>query len=69
MDCVRDWVYKHWHCGHFIAGYQRLLQQGFGGLLEKIREVYAGTDEPEKRDTLEAYEIAAPGLRGLYPSL
>lgn len=59
MDCVRDWVYKHWHCGHFIAGYQRLLQQGFGGLLEKIREVYAGTDEPEKRDTLEAYEIAA----------
>lgn len=57
MQCVKDWVYKHWHNGHFIAGYQRLLDYGFGGLLKKEKEKYVDTNDPEEKDTLEAYMI------------
>lgn len=35
MEC---WLFKHWHSGHFLAGYDRILNMGFGGILAEEDE-------------------------------
>lgn len=52
---VDSWLYKHWHTGHFAAGYGQLLRKGFGGILRDEEE--ALKNRPECRDTLEAFQI------------
>ncbi len=64
ITCVQDWVYKHWHNGHFIAGYQGLLDQGFGGILCRIQEKLRTVTDPAQKDTLEAFRIVTEaGIR------
>ncbi|WP_317854546.1 pyruvate formate lyase family protein [Chakrabartyella piscis] len=33
--CVSHWLYKHWETGHILPGYERLINTGFDGLIEK----------------------------------
>lgn len=62
MEC---WLFKHWHSGHFLAGYEILLKKGFGGILEEERRRIAaaaaakegGSRSSGERDTLEAFSI------------
>lgn len=52
---VECWLYKHWHSGHCLAGYGRLLEKGFGGLLEDEQKKYV--DGSCSKDTREAFSI------------
>lgn len=57
ISCVKNWIYKHWHNGHFVAGYQILLEKGFGEIVREEEERLERTEDPEERDTLEAFQI------------
>lgn len=51
------WLYKHWHSGHFLAGYDRLVEKGFGTIFSDAEA--AKEKHPENRDTLEAFQMTA----------
>lgn len=54
-DDVDSWLLKHWHSGHTVAGYDRLLREGFGGLLERVNEAEKMCEGHS--DSLEAFRI------------
>lgn len=67
---VDSWMLKHWHSGHTVAGYDRLLNEGFGGLLERVSEAEKKCEG--NADNLEAFRIvleACIGYVGRYESL
>lgn len=52
---IESWLYKHWHSGHVAAGYDRLIEKGFGQILQQEEDMIQV--HPEKKDTLEAFQI------------
>lgn len=54
---VQSWLYKHWHCGHFIAGYDSLLKYGFGEIYYQECLALETEEDLVKRDNLQAFQI------------
>jgi formate C-acetyltransferase len=44
---TKNWLYKHYEWGHIIAGYERVLNMGFGGLINEGRNSLKKADKPE----------------------
>lgn len=57
VEGTEAWLYKHWHSGHVLAGYPRLLEKGFVGLLEEVTEEEDRCTLQEEKDTLRAFRI------------
>lgn len=56
-DGVRAWLYKHIHTGHFMAGYEILLEKGIGGIAAEIDSALENETDPSNRDTLESFSL------------
>ena len=56
-DSVESWLIKHWHSGHTLAGYERLLHKGFSGLLEEVRARKDSCVTEEEKANLQAFAI------------
>lgn len=61
-QCVTKWLYKHWESGHIIPGFERLIQRGYGALIEEAKgHLTGGQDSADLRAMLICSEAA-----GLY---
>lgn len=62
---VKVWLYKHWHSGHTLAGYEKLLQKGFAGLLRDVEEAEKSeTGSAGKQETWRAFRIVLCACEG-----
>ncbi|MBR6351440.1 MAG: hypothetical protein IKR93_03855 [Firmicutes bacterium] len=52
-SAVKNWLYKHWESGHILAGYRRVVTNGFGGLIAEGEEALKTVDD-EHRPYVEA---------------
>lgn len=46
---IETWLFKHWESGHIIPGWERLLNLGFGGLIQEGRSYLATANEQQKQ--------------------
>ena len=53
-QAISVWLYKHWECGHIMPGYERLLQKGFGGLIEEGKSYLEKAKDAEQKQYLQA---------------
>ena len=51
--------------GHYVAGYRKVLELGFGGIIEQARRRMEGEPSPEKRNFLSSICIAYEGASKL----
>lgn len=49
---------KHWHSGHVLPGYARLLEKGWAGIRKEAEESLAECDNEEETAMVEAFLIA-----------
>lgn len=56
-QCVSKWLYKHWESGHIIPGFERLMNTGYGALIEQTKEQLAAAANKEQADALRAMLI------------
>lgn len=50
---------KHWHSGHVLPGYAKLLKKGWTGLRKEVEDALLTCDDDDRRATLNAFLIAA----------
>ncbi|MBQ9942110.1 MAG: hypothetical protein IJP03_03780 [Christensenellaceae bacterium] len=43
---VKNWLFKHWESGHILAGFPKLLEVGFPGLLREAQKAYEKNASP-----------------------
>ena len=43
---VKNWLFKHWESGHILAGFPKLLEVGFAGLVKEAEAAYAENASP-----------------------
>lgn len=59
-QCVTKWLYKHWESGHIIPGFERLIQRGYGSLIEEAKALLAkGQDTADLRAMTICSEAAS----------
>ncbi len=51
---LRGQLFGRWGSGHVIAGYEKVLSCGYGGLIFEGEEALSKETDPEKRDYIEA---------------
>ena len=56
-DAVETWLVKHWHSGHTLAGYEMLLNTGWGVLLSQAEEQLEKAQNEKERQTVHAFQI------------
>ena len=56
-DAAESGLIKHWHSGHTAAGYDRLVREGFGGILERAAAQLGRCDSDEEENTLRSFMI------------
>ncbi len=56
-DAVESWLVKHWHSGHTLAGYEMLLNTGWGALLSQAEEQLKEAKNDKERQTVHAFQI------------
>ena len=48
---------KHWHSGHTLAGYEMLLNTGWGALLSRVEEQLGKAQSEKEKQTVHAFQI------------
>ena len=56
-DAVETWLVKHWHSGHTLAGYEMLLNTGWGALLSRVEEQLGKAQSEKEKQTSHAFQI------------
>ena len=56
-DAVETWLVKHWHSGHTLAGYEMLLNTGWGALLSQVEEQLGKARSEKEKQTVHAFQI------------
>ena len=56
-DAVETWLVKHWHSGHTLAGYEMLLNTGWGTLLSRVEEQLGKAQSEKEKQTAHAFCI------------
>lgn len=56
-DAVETWLVKHWHSGHTLAGYEMLLNTGWGALLSRVEEQLGKVQSEKEKQTVHAFRI------------
>lgn len=56
-DAVETWLVKHWHSGHTLAGYEMLLNTGWGALLSRVEEQLGKAQSEKEKQTAHAFHI------------
>lgn len=56
-DAVETWLVKHWHSGHTLAGYEMLLNTGWGALLSRVEEQLGKAQREKEKQTAHAFCI------------
>ena len=56
-DAVETWLVKHWHSGHTLAGYEMLLNTGWGALLSRVEEQIGKAQSEKEKQTAHAFQI------------
>lgn len=56
-DAVEAWLVKHWHSGHTLAGYEMLLNTGWGALLTQVEEQLGKAQSEKEKQTVHAFPI------------
>lgn len=56
-DAVETWLVKHWHSGHTLAGYEMLLNTGWGALLSRVEEQFGKAQSEKEKQTVHAFQI------------
>ena len=56
-DAVETWLVKHWHSGHTLAGYEMLLNTGWGALLSRVEEQLGKVQSEKEKQTVHAFQI------------
>ncbi len=56
-DAVETWLVKHWHSGHTLAGYEMLLNTGWGALLSRVEEQLGKAQSEKEKQTVHAFQI------------
>ena len=56
-DAVETWFVKHWHSGHTLAGYEMLLNTGWGALLSRVEEQLGKAQSEKEKQTVHAFQI------------
>ena len=56
-DAVETWLVKHWHSGHTLAGYEMLLNTGWGALLSRVEEQLGKAQSEKEKQTAHAFCI------------
>ena len=56
-DAVETWLVKHWHSGHTLAGYEMLLNTGWGTLLSRVEEQLGKARSEKEKQTVHAFQI------------
>lgn len=56
-DAVETWLVKHWHSGHTLAGYEMLLNTGWGALLSRVEEQLGKARSEKEKQTVHAFQI------------
>lgn len=56
-DAVETWLVKHWHSGHTLAGYEMLLNTGWGALLSRVEEQIGKAQSEKEKQTVHAFQI------------
>ena len=56
-DAVETWLVKHWHSGHTLAGYEMLLNTGWGTLLSRVEEQLGKAQSEKEKQTAHAFYI------------
>lgn len=56
-DAVEAWLVKHWHSGHTLAGYEMLLNTGWGALLTQVEEQLGKAQSEKEKQTVHAFQI------------
>ena len=56
-DAVEAWLVKHWHSGHTLAGYEMLLNTGWGALLTLVEEQLGKAQSEKEKQTVHAFQI------------
>ena len=56
-DAVENWLVKHWHSGHTLAGYEMLLNTGWGALLSRVEEQLGKAQSEKEKQTAHAFYI------------
>ena len=56
-DAVETWLVKHWHSGHTLAGYEMLLNTGWGALLSQVEEQLGKAQSEKEKQTVHAFQI------------
>lgn len=56
-DAVETWLVKHWHSGHTLAGYEMLLNTGWGALLSRVEEQLGKAQSEKEKQTAHAFQI------------
>lgn len=56
-DAVETWLVKHWHSGHTLAGYEMLLNTGWGALLSRVEEQLGKAQSEKEKQTAHAFYI------------
>lgn len=56
-DAVETWLVKHWHSGHTLAGYEMLLNTGWGALLTQVEEQLGKAQSEKEKQTVHAFQI------------
>ena len=57
VDAVETWLVKHWHSGHTLAGYEMLLNTGWGALLSRVEEQLGKAQSEKEKQTVHAFQI------------
>ena len=57
VDAVETWLVKHWHSGHTLAGYEMLLNTGWGALLSQVEEQLGKAQSEKEKQTVHAFQI------------
>ena len=56
-DAVETWLVKHWHSGHTLAGYEMLLNTGWGALLSRVEEQLGKARSEKEKQMVHAFQI------------
>ena len=56
-DAVETWLVKHWHSGHTLAGYEMLLNTGWGALLSQVEEQLGKAQSEKEKQMVHAFQI------------
>lgn len=60
-ESVNSGLFKHWHSGHAIPNYEKVLQKGFKGILNEIEIEMKKCLSVHEKETLSAFQIIVNG--------